>query len=57
MQGYIAQLVEHWTFNPQVLGSNPCVPKITNNGIFKYKLLFKYNNYSFFYRNVRIGFK
>jgi hypothetical protein len=25
--GYIAQLVEHWTFNPQVLGSTPSVPK------------------------------
>ena len=23
---YIAQLVEHWTFNPQALGSNPSVP-------------------------------
>ena len=22
---YVAQLVEHWTFNPQVLGSNPSV--------------------------------
>ena len=25
--GCIAQLVEHWTFNPQVQGSNPCTPK------------------------------
>jgi hypothetical protein len=24
---YIAQLVEHWTFNPQVLGSSPSVLK------------------------------
>ena len=22
---YVAQLVEHWTFNPQVLGSNPSI--------------------------------
>jgi NADH-quinone oxidoreductase subunit K len=27
LKEYIAQLVEHWTFNPQVLGSIPCVLK------------------------------
>ena len=24
---YVAQRLEHWTFNPQALGSNPSVPK------------------------------
>lgn len=28
--GYVAQLVEHWTFNPQVLGSTPNIPKLIN---------------------------
>lgn len=26
VHGYVAQSVEHWTFNPQALGSNPNVP-------------------------------
>jgi hypothetical protein len=39
--GCIAQLVEHWTFNPQALGSNPSTPIINVN--YKYKLYINFN--------------
>ena len=44
---YVAQLVEHWTFNPQVLGSNPSV-LINKYDTFNRNL--KFNNFFIFYR-------
>lgn len=57
--GYVAQLVEHWTFNPQVLGSNPNVPKIYEyiHGNFKFKLYFKHCNNFVFHWSTRTCFK
>ena len=59
MCGYVAQLAEHWTFNPQVLGSNPNIPKFYQytNDNFEYNLYFKYCYHSIFNRNIRPCFE
>ena len=47
-------MVEHWTFNPQVLGSNPNIPNSKNDRI---KRNLKYYNDLIFYWNNWFSFK
>lgn len=48
-------MVEQWTFNPKVLGSNPNI--LTKNDIYTYKLHIKYKYFIIFSWSIRAYIK